>query len=468
MAGDKEKLSIAVVSMHKQGHLAPVLYLCSELCKRGHQVCVYMPEIGKNDFEKKIKETGAALVALDMQGYSDETIKSTATASRKHVFTVISNLMCPALRKEFSQKRPDVVLADFASIAGCLITEEMKLPLVLNMPGPLSLMQVICGLPDTSTGVNCFGLHLARQRFSALTLVKWLGLGGLTEWGKPLRNAVGRGAMVLVQTIWGLDKPMPIYPNFIVTGPVLPPAAALRDGLAKHVELQRFLRAAPEGVVYVTTGSLVKLEAWQVRVIFNGLKKAKCRVVWSLKEEKQEFLPSKEDPDFFISKWLPQAELLQDPAIKLVITHCGWGGIMETLIAGKPMVAVPFFGDQPQNAKLIQQRGLAELIGRIPTGAEGTLNPYKEGWITEDSVCSAVTKVMNTPSYAAKAAELMIAFGATGGVATAAQHVEWAARYGTSHVKPENFSYFTGSNPFNGLVVGLGLCAVGLCKLSLF
>ena len=39
--------------------------------------------------------------------------------------------------------------------------------------------------------------------------------------------------------------------------------AALRDGLAKHVELQRFLRAAPEGVVYVTTGSLVKLEAWQ-------------------------------------------------------------------------------------------------------------------------------------------------------------------------------------------------------------
>lgn len=56
---------------------------------------------------------------------------------------------------------------------------------------------------------------------------------------------------------------MPIYPNFIVTGPVLPPAAALRDGLAKHVELQRFLRAAPEGVVYVTTGSLVKLEAWQ-------------------------------------------------------------------------------------------------------------------------------------------------------------------------------------------------------------
>eukprot|EP00913_Durusdinium_trenchii_P033016 g30908.t1 len=149
-------------------------------------------------------------------------------------------------------------------------------------------------------------------------------------------------------------QPMPIYPNFIVTGPVLPPAAALRDGLAKHVELQRFLRAAPEGVVYVTTGSLVKLEAWQVRVIFNGLKKAKCRVVWSLKEEKQEFLPSKEDPDFFISKWLPQAELLQDPAIKLVITHCGWGGIMETLIAGKPMAIVSHRGfDTAEAPRLI-------------------------------------------------------------------------------------------------------------------
>ena len=136
--------------------------------------------------------------------------------------------------------------------------------------------------------------------------------------------------MVLVQTIWGLDQTMPVYPNMVITGPVLPPAEDLRERLAQnHAELFQFLRKS-ESVVYVTTGSLAKLHDWQVKVIYNGLKKGQFRVVWSLKEDQQAHLPCKDDPDFFISKWTPQAELLQDPAVKLVITHCGWGGTLDS------------------------------------------------------------------------------------------------------------------------------------------
>lgn len=64
----------------------------------------------------------------------------------------------------------------------------------------------------------------------------------------------------------------------------------------------------------------------------------------------------------------------------------------ETLTAGKAIVAIPFFGDQPENARLMQEYGCAELIGRIPTGNEGSQNPYLEGWITADTVYEAVGK----------------------------------------------------------------------------
>ena len=64
----------------------------------------------------------------------------------------------------------------------------------------------------------------------------------------------------------------------------------------------------------------------------------------------------------------------------------------ETLTAAKPIIAIPFFGDQPENAQLLKEYGAAELIGKIPTGAEKEPNPYKEGWITEESVSSAVIK----------------------------------------------------------------------------
>ena len=263
---------------------------------------------------------------------------------------------------------------------------------------------------------------------------------------------------MLVQSIWGLDQTTPVYPNLVMTGPVLPPAADLREKLAKdHGELYKFLRASEgvAGVVYVTTGSQVKLFDWQVRALYHGLKRTKLSVVWSLKEELQELLPNKDDPDFFISKWTPQAELLQDPAVKVVITHCGWGGTLETLAGGKPIVAIPFFADQPVNAAILKDCGVAEPIGRVPKGVGGVPNPYKEGWMTEDTVYAAVTKVMTNPSYTEAAQKLMKSSQASGGAAAAAQQVEWAGWYGTDHMKPTNFDHVTGSNPFSGCFAGL-------------
>ena len=62
------------------------------------------------------------------------------------------------------------------------------------------------------------------------------------------------------------------------------------------------------------------------------------------------------------------------------------------MTAGKPIIAIPFFGDQPLNALLMKNSGVAELVGKIPNGTEGASNPYKESWMTEDTVYEAVTK----------------------------------------------------------------------------
>ena len=393
---DGKKLSVAVVCTAHSGHMNPVLPICSELFKRGHQIKVYTADYGKAEFEKKVKQTGSEIVLLDMQGHTADSITEQRKKENRMTFLVLEEIMLPALRIEFIKSKPDVVVADFAALAGATIAEEMDIPLVLNLPGPLSLLRTLCGMVDTSTAFNFLGLHVARQRLDAMVLGKWMNVQHQAAWAEKLRHHVGRGAVVLIQTIWGLDVTTPVYPNLVVTGPLLPPAADLRDRLKReHGELFKFLRDSPKGVVYVTTGSIVTLHDWQVSVLYTGLKKTEYRVVWSLKEEKQKSLPIKDDPNFFISKWTPQVELLQDPAVEAVITHCGWGGVLETLTAGKPIVAMPFFGEQPLNARLMQEYGVAELIGRIPTQMwRGGSNPYQEGWMTEETVASAVGKVM--------------------------------------------------------------------------
>ena len=120
-------------------------------------------------------------------------------------------------------------------------------------------------------------------------------------------------------------------------------------------------------IIYVTMGSMQVLEPFQVRALFEGLQAVspRCAVAWSLKSEQQEMLPLGEEAlpaHFFIQKWLPQGEALQLPDVAVVVTHCGFGGLNETIAAGKPLVALPFRADQPANAKLARERGLAEVL----------------------------------------------------------------------------------------------------------
>lgn len=68
--------------------------------------------------------------------------------------------------------------------------------------------------------------------------------------------------------------------------------------------------------------------------------------MWSLKKG---VLPE-DNEDIIARPWLPQAELLQLPEVKVVVTHCGWGGVLECIEAEKPVLTVPELADQPINS----------------------------------------------------------------------------------------------------------------------
>lgn len=94
-----------------------------------------------------------------------------------------------------------MVMTDFATLAGADIAEEMDIPLLINLPGPLSMLRVFVGMVDTSTGFNFLGLHIARQRLNTFTFGIWMNIKSFKTWGAKLRHHVGRGPQATNQTL---------------------------------------------------------------------------------------------------------------------------------------------------------------------------------------------------------------------------------------------------------------------------
>jgi len=89
------------------------------------------------------------------------------------------------------------------------------------------------------------------------------------------------------------------------------------------------------------------------QIFINVFAQLKQRVLWKYESDFGAELPS----NVMVGKWLPQQDLLGHPKIKMFITHCGLGGMEESIFNGVPLLGMPFFGDQPLNAKEAENHG---------------------------------------------------------------------------------------------------------------
>jgi UDP:flavonoid glycosyltransferase YjiC (YdhE family) len=84
-----------------------------------------------------------------------------------------------------------------------------------------------------------------------------------------------------------------------------------------------------------------------------------------------------------IAQYLPQTTLFR--RCDAVVTHGGYGTVLDAIRAGLPMVILPLFADQPENARRCAILGVAEVISPDEVSA--------------DQVRSATLQILQTPSY---------------------------------------------------------------------
>ncbi|KAM3339466.1 beta-D-glucosyl crocetin beta-1,6-glucosyltransferase-like [Capsicum galapagoense] len=75
------------------------------------------------------------------------------------------------------------------------------------------------------------------------------------------------------------------------------------------------------------------------------------------------------DRGMVMGGWAPQAKILTHSSIGGFVSHYGWNSISESIDYGIPTIAMPMNLDQPMNAKLLVEIGVALEVLRDENGA---------------------------------------------------------------------------------------------------
>jgi len=161
-------------------------------------------------------------------------------------------------------------------------------------------------------------------------------------------------------------------------------------------------------LIYVSLGTSRKIQASVFRIIAEACEGLGLQLVMSL--------GGRRDPEIFsglpgsplIVREAPQLELIKIAAV--VISHAGVNTVMEALMEGKPMIAIPITHDQPAMAARLAWLHVAEVI------------PEKR--LSAKNLRSAVLKVLHDPSYSDVAREVQKKIQSSRGLERAVELIE--------------------------------------------
>ncbi|XP_077072295.1 UDP-glucuronosyltransferase 1A5-like isoform X3 [Siphateles boraxobius] len=308
------------------------------------------------------------------------------------------------LMKRLQDYRFDAILTDPFEPVGVIVSEYLSIPAIymqINLPCGIDSLASQC--PSPPSYVPQRNTHFTDQMNlwqRCVNLIRTLLqpmacrymhtcadeiASRVLQRKASMMEIMSRAALWFMRFDFAFEFPRPLMPNMVMIG-----GMATKKPKPLSQELEEFVNGSGEhGFVVFTLGSMVsQLPEAKAREFFEAFRQIPQRVLWRYTGPVPENAPK----NVKLMKWLPQNDLLGHPKVKAFITHGGSHGIYEGICNGVPMVMLPLFGDQGDNAQRLVARGVAEALSIFD--------------VTSEKLLVALRKVLNDKSYKEKMSEL--------------------------------------------------------------
>ncbi|XP_049824007.1 UDP-glycosyltransferase UGT5 isoform X2 [Aethina tumida] len=400
---------MVVFPIPSRSHFNLGLPLARGLADAGHDVTFLSPY--ENNYTPKNGTFRPIVLNEILEGYNESEMDmfETSQSMRKYV-NMFMRMLDAVCRGSLGSAKVKKLLDDGETFDAVILEETTRDSLkvfrhlfkahliVYTSIGPNSLMNYIVGnptllsfTPEVNSGLPAKMTFFQRAHNFCLHLIfnfllKILGSDQdkiLKEYypdAPSIEDLNKNVSLVLLNAHVSNFQPVPTVPKMVAIGGyhVQPP-----KGLPK--DLKDYLDSAEHGVVYFSMGSILKsknMPKEKVDIILGAFKQLKQKVLWKWEEDNLPGIPD----NVRTMKWVPQADVLAHPNVKLFITHSGLLSTTETIYFGKPVLAIPIFGDQPINAQNMVYMGFA------------LRHDYKD-LTNSDEFLAKIQEMLNNPKY---------------------------------------------------------------------
>ncbi len=401
--------AFGVLSISGAGHLNPLFSLSRQLTTRGHTVTFFhRPELADHMHSNGMAfvPVGAkASVIQRKQGpageFAELRYRLRRTADEMEMFLREAP---PAIRGA----RIDALILDEVALAGPSIAEILGLPYFVistSVPhrfgwsAPRRITPTLSWTGRLQKHFLEISIHRMRGPvlFHLNRLRRNAGLRPVRQM-QPMSTELAH----LTQLPQCLDFPRGDLPqNFHYTGPFVDQAAR------PHVDFP-WDRLDGRPIIYASLGTTLRGDVSTFHAITAACDGLDLQLVISLGSRRNsEMFRDLAGAPLVVQK-APQLDLLKRAAA--IITHAGSNTVLEALMYGKPMIAIPCAFDQPAMAARLEWLGAAEVLSVSKLAPE--------------EIRAAIIKILNDDRYRNNAMELQKKIIAARGLERAADLIE--------------------------------------------
>jgi UDP:flavonoid glycosyltransferase YjiC (YdhE family) len=359
-------MRVLVATTAGAGHFGPLVPFAAALQGAGHDVAVAAPAsfagaVARAGFDflpfddASSEELGRVFASLPALSHEEANARVVGDVFGR----IDTRAALPGMRATVAEWRPDLVVRESCEFSSYLVAEA-------------------AGIPHVHVAVG-----LARFGRAMLPVIE----APLTELGAEPGLAGLRAAPTFTLTPRSFEDPADTGGDDL---------RRFRDGTrpAGGGQLPDWWAGAGDPLVYVTFGSVAATIGLfpalyqEVAAILAG---QPVRALLTLGEGGHPEALGSVPGNVHVEQWWPQEQVMAQAAA--MVGHGGFGTTLAGLAAGLPMVVLPLFADQPDNAARVQALGAGVALEGGAGAVGSQLGPALEAVLTNPAYKEAALQV---------------------------------------------------------------------------